>query len=481
MNVLFAASEAVPFVKSGGLADVIGSLPRALKEQNVDVRVILPKYADISQELRAQMRHVAEFRVYVGWRNQYCGLEELVQDGITFYFIDNEFYFNRTGIYGYGDDAERFVFFSRAVCEAVQFMEGFVPAIIHCHDWQTGLVPFILKAHYHHIPMYQAIRTVFTIHNLKYQGHFSQELLQDLLGVGDEYFQKEGLEFYGGGSCMKGGLIYSDSITTVSRTYAEEIQMPYYGEQLDGVLRARSGDLQGIVNGIDNDYFDPMKDPYVAVKYRNALGKKRQNKVKLQQELGLTEDADIPMIGLVSRLVEQKGVDLITYILDEMLHDNIQLVLLGAGDWKYEMAFKDAAYRHPGKLSANIRFEEGLAHRIYASSDMFLMPSQFEPCGLGQLIALRYRTVPIVRETGGLKDTVVPYNEITGEGTGFSFANYNAHELLFTVQRAVQAYHQPEVWNTLIGNISKTDFGWGQAAKEYQELYRSLIPAKVIG
>ncbi|MBC8080092.1 MAG: glycogen synthase GlgA [Gorillibacterium sp.] len=479
MKVLFAASEAVPFVKSGGLADVIGSLPRALQEQGVEVRIILPKYEEIPMELRQQMKLVREFGVYVGWRNQYCGLQEMEFEGLHYYFIDNEFYFKRTGIYGYGDDAERFVFFSRAICEAIAYMD-FEPDIIHCHDWQTGLVPFILRNHYGHLAQYQPLRTVFTIHNLKYQGHFSQELLQDLLGVGDSYFTAEGLEFYGGGSCMKGALLYSDLITTVSESYAEEIKTAFYGENLDGVLRARANELYGILNGLDNDFYDPMNDHRIAFKFRNSLAKKRQNKTALQQELGLPIGADIPMIGLVSRLVEQKGIDLIEHILDELLQMDIQFVLLGTGEWKYEQMFKDAAARYPDKMSAQIRFQEELAHKIYASSDMFLMPSLFEPCGLGQLIAFRYRSVPIVRETGGLKDTVIPYNEYTGEGTGFGFANYNAHELLFAVKRAVECMNEPEVWPKIIGNIAKCDFSWGQAAKKYKQLYLELLPMEEV-
>ncbi|WP_438433017.1 glycogen synthase GlgA [Gorillibacterium sp. sgz500922] len=477
MKVLFAASEAVPFVKSGGLADVIGSLPQALQAAGVEVRIILPKYEEIDESVRAQMKTVKEFSVYVGWRHQYCGLQELEWEGIHYYFIDNEFYFKRKGIYGYGDDAERFVFFSRAVCEAVQHM-GFAPDVIHCHDWQTGLVPFILQAHYHHIEEYRNIRTVFTIHNLKYQGRFSRELLQDLLGVGDNYFHKESLEFYGDGSCMKGALVYSDLITTVSETYAEEIKTPYFGEGLDGMLRKRDGDLVGILNGLDNDFYDPMKDPDIAVNYRNSLAKKRLNKLAFQQEFGLPVRAEVPVVGLVSRLVEQKGLDLVERILHEFLQEDVQFILLGTGEWKYEQLFKDAAARFPDKVSAHIRFQESLAHKIYAASDMFLMPSQFEPCGLGQLIAFRYRTVPVVRETGGLKDTVIPYNEFTGEGTGFSFANYNAHELLFTLKRALSVYAEPDKWAKLVANIARTDFGWGQAAKQYKQLYARLVPAK---
>ncbi|WNQ09208.1 glycogen synthase GlgA [Paenibacillus aurantius] len=473
MKLLFAASEAVPFVKSGGLADVIGSLPRALQEQGVEVRVILPKYEDIPEKFRSEMKLVKTFSVYVGWREQYCGLQELEVDGIHYYFIDNEFYFRRKGLYGYGDDAERFVFFSRAVCEALPHL-GFDAEILHCHDWQTGLIPFILDAHYRHNPYYQPIRTVFTIHNLKYQGHFSRELLQDLLGVGDDYFTTDGLEFYGGGSCMKAALLYSDIITTVSKTYAEEIQSPTFGENLDGVLRMRSSDLYGIINGIDNDAYDPMSDPCIPVKFRNALGKKQMNKIKLQEELGLPVSAATPMIGIVSRLVQQKGLDLIEHVLEEILEEDVQLVVLGTGEWKYEQLFQDAAWRHPDKISTHITFQDELARKIYAASDMFLMPSQFEPCGLGQLIALRYRSVPIVRETGGLKDTVIPYNEYTGEGTGFGFANYNAHEMLFTIQRAIRYYREPEVWSRLISNISKLDYGWGQAAKQYKFLYDHL-------
>jgi starch synthase len=475
MNVLFAASEAVPLVKSGGLADVIGSLPQALQKQGADVRIILPKYADIPQHYKDKMETVKTFNVYVGWRNQYCGLQELDIDGIHYYFIDNEFYFGRSGLYGYGDDAERFIFFCRAVSEALPHL-NFKPDIIHCHDWQTALIPFMLKAHYAHIPYYDDFKTMFTIHNLMYQGRFNREWMMELLSVGDSYFTPEGLEFHGDGNCLKGALVYADLITTVSKTYAEEIQTPTFGENLDGVLRSRSSDLFGIVNGLDNEAYDPMNDSALPVKYRNAIGKKRVNKMRFQESVGLPVGSDIPMIGLVSRLVEQKGLDLIAHILDELLEMDVQLAVLGTGDWHYEQLFKDAARRHPDKVSANIMFDDGLARNIYASSDLFLMPSKFEPCGLGQLIALRYRSIPIVRETGGLKDTVQPYNEFTGEGTGFTFMNYNAHELLFTIQRAVHYYHSgPEVWTNLVYNISKVDFGWNQSAKQYMFLYDHLL------
>lgn len=479
VNIVFAASEATPFIKTGGLADVIGSLPQALRQLGAEVRVILPKYADIPDYWKEQMRTVSEFTVNIGWRNQYCGLQQLVHEGRVYYFIDNEYYFRRSGIYGYGDDAERFVYFSRAVAAALPQLDV-VPDIVHCHDWQTALVPFCMKVHHRDQPFYEGIGTVFTIHNLQYQGRFSKEWLQDLIGIGDEYFSPDGLEFYGDGSCMKAGLLYADLLTTVSQTYAEEIQTPTFGEQLDGVLRQRAEHLYGIVNGIDNGSFDPMKDPALYVSFRNSQTRKAMNKLELQQELGLPARTDIPMIGLVSRLVEQKGMDLIECVLDSILQLDLQLVILGTGDWHYEQMFRDAAARYPDKLSANILFDDTLSRKIYAASDLFLMPSRFEPCGLGQLIALRYRSVPLVRETGGLKDTVEPYNEFTGEGTGFSFTNFNAHDMLHTVERAVSFYSkQPEHWGQIVKNISKTDFGWGHSAKSYRELYGSLMLQKV--
>lgn len=478
MKILFAASEAVPFVKSGGLADVIGSLPEALKRQSLDVSVILPKYADIPEEFKAKMETARTLTVYLGWRNQYCGIQELDMNGIHYYFVDNEFYFRRQGLYGYGDDAERFVYFSRAVLEALPHLD-FKPDILHCHDWQTGLIPYLLRRVYGEHPFYQSIKTVFTIHNLRYQGRFNRQLMQDLLGVGDDAFGigDDSLEYYGDGNCMKAGLSFADYITTVSRTYAEEIQTEYFGEGMDGVLRKRSwnGQLSGILNGLDNDLFDPMKDPNLEEPFRNALSKKRKNKAALQAELGLPVDERIPMIGIVSRLVDQKGLDLIQAVMDEILAENLQLVVLGTGEWKYEHLFQDKAYWHPDKVCAHITFNDGLARRIYAASDMFLMPSHFEPCGLGQLIAFRYRAVPIVRETGGLKDTVTAYNEMTEEGTGFTFYDYNAHEMLFAIKRALNCYQDDGVWNTIVKNISKVDFGWEQSAKQYASLYKKLL------
>ncbi|GIP37387.1 glycogen synthase [Paenibacillus sp. J31TS4] len=479
MKILFAASEAVPFVKTGGLADVIGSLPQALKELGHDVRVILPKYEDIPESYRDGMTLLDSFTVPVGWRNQYCGVEQLELEGVVYYFIDNEFYFRRKGIYGYGDDAERFVFFSRAVADAIPRL-GFLPDIVHCNDWQTGLVPFCLKVHHGHQEEYARIRTVFTIHNLKYQGRFNRGLLQDLLGVGDEYFTADKLEFYGDGSCMKGGLVYSDAVTTVSPTYAEEIRTRAFGEGLDGMLRARGDDLLGILNGIDAADYDPMKDPNLAVPYRNSMAKKRLNKSRLQEEVGLPVREDVPLIGIVSRLVEQKGFDLIACVLDDILRLDVQLVVLGTGDRTYEELFRDAAGRYPDKLSANIRFHEPLSRRIYAGSDLFLMPSLFEPCGLGQLIALRYKAAPIVRETGGLKDTVQAFDELTGQGNGFSFANYNAHDMLYTIERAVKLYQDPKLWATLADNMGRKDFSWRRSAQQYASMYGKLLAERCL-
>lgn len=420
MNVLFVASEAVPLVKTGGLADVVGSLPKALKERGADASVIMPKYGAIPQAAVEQMETIATFAVKVGWRSQYCGLLKVDIEGIVYYFIDNEYYFGRDGIYGYGDDPERFVFFSLAVVEALRYLDV-MPDVLHCHDWQAGLVPYVLRCWYDHDPAYKRVATMFTIHNLKYQGVFGKRQLQDLLGAGDELFGARGLGHYEAANLMKGALEYADKLTTVSPTYAGEIQTEAYGETLDGLLRYRAGDLVGIVNGIDTISFDPMNDPAVVSPYRNSLSRKRKNKLALQRELGLPESESTPLIGIVSRLVDQKGFDLVAAVLDELLEEEIQLVVLGSGDPHYEGLFNWATANRPDKVKVWIGYNDSLARRIYAGSDMYLMPSLFEPCGLSQLLALRYRSVPIVRETGGLKDTVKSYDEVTGEGNGFSF------------------------------------------------------------
>ncbi|WP_284640114.1 glycogen synthase GlgA [Paenibacillus silviterrae] len=473
MKVLFAASEAVPFVKTGGLADVIGSLPKELVKQGLDVRVMLPKYEDIPERFVELMEPITSFQVQMGWRSLYCGVFRLEWEGITFYFLDNEFYFRRKGCYGYGDDAERFAFYCRAVLDSLLHID-YMPDVIHCHDWQAGMIPVLYKAHFSHQTAFQHVKTIMTVHNLKYQGVFGKEQFKDYFSLGDEHLHGYALEQHGGASFLKGGLLYSDLITTVSPTYAEEIQTPYYGENLDSLLRSQSYRLSGIINGIDYDEFDPMTDPRIEVNYRDSLSKKLQNKLKLQERLGLPISKETPVISLVTRLVDQKGLDLIDRVIAELLSLDAQFVILGTGEERFEQLFRWAASEYPDKLSANILFDEALARQIYAGSDLFLMPSLFEPCGIGQLIAMRYRTVPIVRETGGLKDTVQPYNEVTGEGTGFSFAHYNAHDMLFTIERAIQLYKQPDAWSSLLANMKKKDFSWRKSAQQYAGLYEQL-------
>ncbi|WP_010496511.1 glycogen synthase GlgA [Paenibacillus elgii] len=480
MKVLFAASEAVPFVKTGGLADVIGSLPKELAKQGIDVRVILPKYEDIPARFTEQMETVASFTLQMGWRSLYCGIQKLEHDGITFYFVDNEFYFRRKGCYGYGDDAERFAFYCRAVLDALPHID-YMPDLLHCHDWQAGMIPVLYRAHFSHQPLYSHLKTIVTIHNLKYQGVFGKEQFQDFFALGEEHLHGYALEMHGGASFLKGGLLYSDYITTVSPTYAEEIQTPYYGEHLDGLLRSQNGRLQGILNGIDYEEFDPMTDPHLEFNYRDSYAKKQANKLKLQERLGLPVDKDVPLIALVTRLVDQKGLALIDRMIAELMALDAQWVVLGTGEPRFEELFRWAAGTFPDKLSAQILFDEALARQIYAGSDLFLMPSLFEPCGIGQLIAMRYRSVPIVRETGGLRDTVTPYNETTGEGTGFSFTNYNAHDMLFTIERAVRLYREPGVWTNLMNNIKKKDFSWRRSAQQYADLYRQLAVASEVG
>lgn len=476
MKILFATAEAYPFLKTGGLADVSLALPKALRRLGIDARVIMPKYQDIRYEFKMMMKHCCHFNVQVGWRNQYCGIEYLEYDGVPFYFIDNEFYFKRNGAYGYGDDDERFVFFSRAIVEMINHID-FIPNIIHCNDWHTASVPLILKAHYSNSPKHSGIKTIFTIHNLRYQGVFRREILWDLLNLDDYYFTEERLKYYDAVNLMKAGIIYSDKVTTVSRTYAKEIKTPFYGEGLHGLLSANSDKLVGIVNGIDYDEYNPKTDKFIYKNFdENSFGLKRENKEALQRELHLPQNPDIPMIGMVTRLTNQKGLDLIAQVIQEILEMDIQFVLLGAGDSNYEDMFKYYASVYPSKISANIRYSEELARKIYASSDLFLMPSLFEPCGIGQLIALRYGSLPIVRETGGLKDTVRPYNRFTGEGNGFSFANYNAREMIDIIKYALYVYYnERDAFNKLIYNAMISDNSWRESAKLYIMLYNSLV------
>ena len=474
MKVLFAASEAMPLVKTGGLADVVGALPKALAAQGIEVTVILPKYGEIPKAIAERTVTLAVMDVQLGWRRQYCGLQEVYVDGVRFLLVDNEFYFKRGYLYGYGDEAERFAFFSFAVLEALAHLDA-LPDLIHCHDWQTGLIPFLLKTRYSNLPGYRDIRTLFTIHNLQYQGVFSRDLLQDLLSTGDEAFTKDGLEFYGGASCMKAGLRFADKLSTVSYTYSFEIQGEEYGEKLDGVIRQRAGDLWGILNGIDTEVYDPMTDPNVVVPYSDSMTDKRKNKTALQRELGLIIDEKAPLIGIVSRLTRQKGFDLIGEVIDEIMKENVQLAILGTGEPGIESMLHAAQQRHPGRIVVWYGFNESLARRIYAASDLYLMPSRFEPCGLSQLIALRYRSVPIVRETGGLKDTVESYNEFTGTGNGFSFGPASARDLLFTVRRALGFYRKPEHWEKIVANGAARDYGWASSASLYDKLYRELV------
>ncbi len=473
MQVLIVAAEAAPFVRTGGLAEVIGSLPKELRRQKVDVRVVIPKHGDMAAEYKNKMTLKKRLTVRLAWRRQYCGIEYLEYHGVPFYFIDNEYYYKRQGIYGYGDDGERYAFFCRAVVEALPQLD-FTPQILHCHDWHAALAPLYLRR----CSYAENIRTMFTIHNLKYQGVFSKNILGDVLGLGDEYFTIDGLEFYGMVNLMKAGIIYSDIITTVSPTYALEIQTPYFGERLEGLLRQRQNNLYGILNGIDYEVYNPETDPHIFARYGadSALEKKAENKLQLQQKLGLPQRADVPLMAMVSRLVTQKGLDLLAHVLEELLAVlDIQMVIMGSGEQRFENLFTYAAEKYPDKLAVILDYREPLAHRIYAAADIYLMPSLFEPCGIGQMIALRYGCVPIVRETGGLKDTVRSFNEYTGEGNGFSFANYNAHEMLFTVQRAVRFYHQKDIWQSIVKQAMQCDYSWRTSAKQYINLYQCLM------
>ncbi|MCC5466634.1 glycogen synthase GlgA [Pelosinus baikalensis] len=483
-KVLIAAAEAVPFAKTGGLGDVIGSLPKELIKQGVDARVIMPNYQDIPEGFKSQMVFKNHFFVQVGWRQQYCGILEFVYEGVTFYFADNEYYFKRHGFYGYGDDAERFGFFCRAVLEALDKID-FMPDIIHCHDWHTGMISVLLDAHYREKPKYKKIKTLFTIHNLKYQGVFSQDILHDILSLDWKYFTPEGVEFHKAVNFMKGGLAYADMISTVSRTYAKEIQDPYFGEELDGFLRKRQNRLVGIVNGIDYAVYNPATDKLISSTYDvNTLEKKKQNKIELQARLGLPVREDVPVIAIVSRLVSAKGLDLVERMFQDLVKQaaiagkdtyDIQLVVLGTGEARYENFFKYMAWQYPGKVSANIMFDEDLAHQIYAGADMFLMPSLYEPCGIGQLIAMRYGCLPIVREIGGLQDTVRSYNQEICEGNGFTFVNYNAHEMADTINWALRTFQDKECWNKIVKNAMQSDYSWQKSAKEYKEMYQKLI------
>lgn len=476
LKVLYVASEAVPFVKTGGLADVAGSLPKELKQKGVDVRVVIPKYSGIKEEYRNNMEHIYDGEINVSWRKKYLGIDRYDYKDVPFYFIDNQEYFYREGYYGYPDDVERFTFFCRAVLEMLPHID-FWPDVIHMNDWQTGLISVYLKLEHNEDVRYNKIKTVYTIHNLKYQGRFWKGYLPDVLGLDWKCFNNGDLEYFDDINFMKGAIVYSDKVTTVSRSYAKEIQDPYYGEGLEGMLQKRDADLSGIINGLDYEDYNPETDKYIFKNFdvHNAIAIKGDNKEQLQKKLGLPVNRKIPMIGMVTRLVEAKGLDLVTRILDELLeYENVQFVILGTGDRQYEDWFKGLVWRYPKKVSANIFFNNELAHQIYAASDLFLMPSQYEPCGIGQLIALRYGTVPIVRATGGLKDTVEAYNNYTKTGNGFSFNNYNAHELLFSIKRAIDGIADDRKHIHLVENAMTADYSWEESAKQYKELYNSL-------
>lgn len=480
MQIVFASAECAPFVKTGGLGDVAGSLPAALVRAGAEVIVMVPKYATIKDEYKAQMEHFADFYVSLGWRNEYCGLEKLEHDGVTYMFIDNERYFARDYPYGFFDDGERFAFFSKAITESLQHLPaGFECDILHCNDWQTALAPVFLREFYQGLPLYDRVKTVFSIHNVAFQGQFSDTVLEDILGVAHIPAAASQLRC---DACsvnyMLGALRYADAITTVSPTYANEIQTPEFGEGLDGVLRERSYALQGILNGIDVAGFDPATDKRIAANYTvEDRSGKAVCKAKLQEELGLEVRDDRPLMVMVTRLTRQKGMDLVMYALDRILAGGVQVAVLGTGDRDYEDGLRYFQDKYPGTMAACIEFDPALSQRMYAAADMFLMPSKFEPCGLSQIIAMRYGTLPIVRETGGLKDTVQPYNEFTGEGTGFSFSNFNGDEMGDAVFRAARLFwDNRDAWNQLVTQAMSQDFSWTRSADKYLDLYFFMHP-----
>lgn len=480
MQIVFASAECAPFVKTGGLGDVAGSLPAALVRAGAEVIVMVPKYATIKDEYKAQMEHFADFYVSLGWRNEYCGLEKLEHDGVTYMFIDNERYFARDYPYGFFDDGERFAFFSKAITESLQHLPaGFECDILHCNDWQTALAPVFLREFYQGLPLYDRVKTVFSIHNVAFQGQFSDAVMEDILGVAHIPAAASQLRC---DACsinyMLGALRYADAITTVSPTYANEIQTPEFGEGLDGVLRERSYALQGILNGIDVTGFDPATDKRIAANYTvEDRSGKAVCKAKLQEELGLEVRDDRPLMVMVTRLTRQKGMDLVMYALDRILAGGVQVAVLGTGDRDYEDGLRYFQDKYPGTMAARIEFDPALSQRMYAAADMFLMPSKFEPCGLSQIIAMRYGTLPIVRETGGLKDTVIPYNEFTGEGTGFSFSNFNGDEMGDAVFRAARLFwDNRDAWNQLVTQAMSQDFSWTRSADKYLDLYFFMHP-----
>lgn len=472
MKVLYVASEALPFVASGGLGDVAGSLPQALRKRLIGCRVVLPLYASIPQDLRDNMRFITSLSVPVAWRRQYCGVFEAKVNGVTCYLLDNQYYFKRDTIYGHYDDAERFAFFSRAVLEMLPYID-FHPDIIHCNDWQSALTPVYYSLMYAHREGYENIKTLFTIHNIQYQGVYGKEIMEDVLGVAQR--DEAVLEYDNDVNFMKGAIECANRVSTVSPTYAQEILDPWYSHGLDTILNQRSWKLSGILNGIDTISYDPATDQALFANYSaEEPADKIKNKLGLQEYMGLPVREDVPLMGMVTRLVSHKGLDLVKTVLDELLDTtDIQVVVLGSGDWEYENFFREAAGRHPDKLAIRIGFVPDLARKIYAGSDLFLMPSKSEPCGLSQMVSLRYGAIPIVRETGGLRDSIQDSGD--GEGNGFTFANYNAHEMLYTIRRAIEGYQRPEGWATLVSRALACDCSWGRSANAYIRLYKSML------
>ena len=471
MKVLYASSEALPFAMSGGLADVAGALPKALRKRFIGCRVVMPLYSSISEELRSKMTFVCSITVPVAWRRQYCGVFEAHMDGVIYYLIDNQYYFNREGMYGHYDDAERFAFFSRAVLEIIPHI-GFTPDIIHCNDWQTALIPVYLDTFYKYDDLYKNMKTVFTIHNIQYQGKYGKELIGDVLGI--PYERESIIEYDDCVNFMKGAIQCSNKITTVSPTYSKEILDPYYSHGLDSILKEFTYKLTGIVNGIDVDVYNPETDKLIYKNFNaDDMGAKAYNKQKLQEELGLPVRDNAPVIGIVTRLVKHKGLDLVKCVFEEILKADVQFAILGSGEWEFESFFNEMAQKYPDKVGLKIGFNPQLAHRIYAGADIFLMPSQSEPCGLAQMVALRYGTIPIVRETGGLNDTISDSGD--GIGNGFTFKSYNAHDMLNTVWRALEGYSDKQGWQTLKERAMRCDNSWGTSANAYIKLYKEIL------
>jgi starch synthase len=476
MKILFASSEVAPFIKTGGLADVAGSLPQALAKEGHEIKVILPLYQGIGEEWRNQMTFLKNFTVTLAWRQVYCGIFELERDGVTYWFVDNEYYFKRSQIYGHFDDCERFAYFSRAVIETPQQME-WSPDIIHCNDWQTALVPIYMLEDKYRVPQLTDAKTVFTIHNIEYQGRYGEQVLQDVIGLDRNYFNQGMLAYYDDVNLMKGAIMASDFVTTVSPTYAQELHTPFYAHGMDGVIQQQSAKVEGVLNGIDASLYDPATCPDLASNFsvRSLVKGKNVCKQALQKAVGLQESVDTPIIACVSRLVGHKGFSLVTDALHEIMEMDVQMVVLGSGDWQYEEAFRHAQDEYPGRFAAHLGYSSSLSTMIYAGADLFLMPSISEPCGLSQMIAMRFGTVPVVRETGGLKDTVIPYNKFTGEGCGFTFTNINANDMVWVLREAVDLYHNDiKSWRVLQKAGMTADFSWSKSAKQYSDIYRCI-------